>query len=114
MKRLLEIVAIASRVFFYLPTPCRAGNEGSDSKIEELLRKMTLEEKVYQLCADYFGTGAEVFQESGLITEARISEQFGTHGVGFVRNWGPCSFSFKIHLDIRRLYQNKPKLRTYK
>jgi beta-glucosidase len=47
--------------------------------VETLLSEMTLEEKVYQLCAVYFGSGDEIFQDSGVITEKLVSDQLGDH-----------------------------------
>jgi hypothetical protein len=57
----------------------RAENDALDSKVETLLSEMTLEEKVYQLCAVYFGSGDEIFQDSGVITEKLVSDQLGDH-----------------------------------
>jgi beta-glucosidase len=45
---------------------------------------MTLEEKVYQLCAVYFGSGDEIFQDSGVITEKLVADQLGDHNVGSI------------------------------
>ena len=53
-----------------------------DKKVDALLAKMTAEEKVYQLCAVFFGSGNEVLQSGGDVSEKLVSEQLGEHGVG--------------------------------
>lgn len=53
-----------------------------EQRVEDLLGRMTLEEKVYQLCAELLGEGDEIFQSSGSYSMDNIRERFGQHGVG--------------------------------
>lgn len=53
-----------------------------ENRVEDLLSRMTLEEKVYQLCAEFLGEGDEIFRSSGKYSMDNIRERFGTHGVG--------------------------------
>jgi len=55
-----------------------------DKAVEVLLAKMTVEEKVYQLCAAYFEKGDEILEAGGAVTEQKIAAQLGTHGVGSI------------------------------
>lgn len=55
-----------------------------EKKVDALLAKMTLEEKVYQLCAAYFEKGDEILEAGGAVTEQKIAAQLGTHGVGSI------------------------------
>ena len=69
--------------------PCFAANPAIqpddpaiDKKVDALLAKMTIEEKVYQLCAVFFGSGNEVLQSGGEVSEKLAAVQLGEHGVG--------------------------------
>lgn len=55
-----------------------------EKRVEDLLKRMTLEEKVYQLCALRLGEGDEIFKTSGEYSIARIRNEFGEHGVGHI------------------------------
>ena len=55
-----------------------------DQRVEELLDKMTLEEKVYQLCALRLGDGDEIFKSSGEYSIDYIRKSMGKHGVGHI------------------------------
>ena len=48
-----------------------------DQRVEELLDKMTLEEKVYQLCALRLGDGDEIFKSSGEYSIDYIRKSMG-------------------------------------
>lgn len=78
------ITSLAVTVTVACSLNINAATNALDSKVETLLSKMTLEEKVYQLCAVYFGSGDEIFQDSGVITEKLVSDQFGNHNVGSI------------------------------
>ena len=57
---------------------------GINVKVDALLAKMTLEEKVYQLSAAHFGKGTEILVDGGTTSNKAVAEQLGDHGVGFV------------------------------
>lgn len=55
-----------------------------ERRVENLLKQMTIEEKVYQLCALRLGDGDEIFKTSGNYSIDYIQDQMGTHGVGHI------------------------------
>ncbi|UVP11413.1 hypothetical protein NXW52_00410 [Bacteroides ovatus] len=55
-----------------------------EQRVEDLLSRMTLEEKVRQLSALRMGEGDEVFRTSGHYSEDNVRKQFGTHGMGHI------------------------------
>ena len=55
-----------------------------EQRVEDLLKRMTIEEKVYQMCALLIGEGDEIFQSSGNYSIDFIRKEFGTHGIGNV------------------------------
>lgn len=48
-----------------------------EQRLEDLLNRMTLEEKVYQLCALRLGDGDEILKNSGDYSIDYIRQQFG-------------------------------------
>ena len=55
-----------------------------EKRVEDLISKMTLEEKVYQMCALRLGDGDEVFKNSGNYSIDYIRAQMKSHGVGHI------------------------------
>lgn len=55
-----------------------------EERVEDLLGRMTLEEKVYQMSALRLGEGDEIFQTSGEYSMEDIRKQLGRHGVGYL------------------------------
>jgi len=55
-----------------------------NDRVKDLLGRMTLEEKVYQMCALRLGDGDEVFKTSGVYNADYIRKQMKTHGVGHI------------------------------
>lgn len=55
-----------------------------EERVEDLLSRMTLEEKVYQISALRLGEGDEVFQTSGEYSIDDIRKELGKHGVGYL------------------------------
>ena len=55
-----------------------------EKRVQDLLSRMTLEEKVYQMCALRLGDGDEIFKSSGNYSVAYIREQMADHGVGHI------------------------------
>ncbi len=53
-----------------------------EERVEDLIGRMTLEEKLYQMSAIYFGKNAEIFDATGEYSMDEVRKQFGTHGVG--------------------------------
>lgn len=53
-----------------------------DQRVEDLLRQMTLEEKLYQMSSIRLGEGDEIFQSSGEYSMDDIRTKLGSHGVG--------------------------------
>lgn len=56
----------------------------TDTRVNDLLKRMTLEEKVYQLCALRLGDGDEVFKTSGVYSADYVRNQMKQHGVGHI------------------------------
>lgn len=78
MKRLFLVFSAL------LTTYVAAQNLSIDQRVEDLLSKMTLEEKVYQLCALRLGEGDEIFKSSGDYSIEHIRKTMGKHGVGHI------------------------------
>jgi beta-glucosidase len=55
-----------------------------EQRVDDLLKRMTLEEKVYQMCAVRLGEGDEIFKTSGKYDPSFIKEQMGQHGIGHI------------------------------
>ncbi|WP_455643374.1 glycoside hydrolase family 3 N-terminal domain-containing protein [Parabacteroides sp.] len=55
-----------------------------EQRVDDLLKRMTVEEKVYQMCALRLGEGDEIFRTSGEYTIDLIRKEFGEHGIGNV------------------------------
>ena len=55
-----------------------------EERVEDLLSRLTLEEKVYQISALRLGEGDEVFQTSGEYSIDDIRKELGKHGVGYL------------------------------
>lgn len=53
-----------------------------EQRVEDLIGRMTLEEKVYQMSALRLGEGDEIFQSSGDYSMEEVRNKFGKHGVG--------------------------------
>jgi len=53
-----------------------------DKRVTDLLSRMTLEEKVYQMCALRLGEGDEIFKTSGNYSIDNIRKLMATHGIG--------------------------------
>lgn len=53
-----------------------------EQRVDDLLSRMTLEEKVYQMCCEHFGKGFEVFAGDEEFTMDDVRKRFGAHGVG--------------------------------
>ncbi len=56
----------------------------TEERVKDLLERMTVEEKVYQLCAARFGEGDEVFITSGKYSKEFIRKQMSQHGIGHI------------------------------
>ncbi len=59
-------------------------NLSVEERVEDLISRMTIEEKVYQMCALRLGEGDEIFKTSGDYSIDYIREQMSTHGVGHI------------------------------
>ncbi|PTQ93962.1 beta-glucosidase [Mucilaginibacter yixingensis] len=55
-----------------------------EKRVNDLITRMTLEEKVYQMCALRLGDGDEVFKTSGVYSIDYIRQQMKTHGTGHI------------------------------
>lgn len=55
-----------------------------DSRVDDLLSRMTVEEKVFQMCALRLGDGDEIFKTSGDYSIDFIRSQMKDHGVGHI------------------------------
>ena len=55
-----------------------------EERLDDLMKRMTLEEKVYQLCALRIGEGDEIFKTSGEYTPELIRKELGKHGIGHI------------------------------
>ena len=55
-----------------------------EERVQDLLSRMTLEEKLYQMSAIRLGEGDEIFKTSGNYSMKDIRKKFGTHGVGYL------------------------------
>lgn len=66
-----------------------------EKRIEDLIKRMTVEEKVYQLCALRLGEGDEIFQTSGEYSLEHIRKELGKHGIGHVS----CPTTDKVALQ---------------
>ena len=53
-----------------------------EERVEDLLSRMTLEEKLYQMSAILLGEGAEIFESNGTYSLDEVRKKFGSHGVG--------------------------------
>ncbi len=56
----------------------------TNTRVNDLIKRMTLEEKVYQLCALRLGDGDEVFKTSGIYSATYVRNQMKAHGVGHI------------------------------
>ena len=64
--------------------PYQNPNLSIEERVEDLIGRMTLEEKVYQISALRLGEGDEIFQTSGEYSMEDIRKQLGRHGVGYL------------------------------
>lgn len=64
--------------------PYKDPNFSIEQRVDDLLKRMTVEEKVYQMCALRLGEGDEIFQTSGEYTIDLIRKEFGAYGIGNV------------------------------
>lgn len=55
-----------------------------EERVADLLSRMTLEEKVYQMSALRLGEGDEIFQTSGAFTIEKIRQSLSKHGIGYL------------------------------
>lgn len=55
-----------------------------EKRVEDLLSRMTLEEKLYQISSIRLGEGDEIFKTSGEYSMDDIRKKFGAHGVGYL------------------------------
>lgn len=53
-------------------------------RVDDLLRRMSLEEKVYQMCALRLGEGDEIFKTSGEYSADFVRGEMSPHGVGHI------------------------------
>lgn len=62
--------------------PYRNPNLPTEQRVADLLSRMTLEEKVYQMCALMLGEGDEVFKSSGNYSMDLVRKKMDKHGIG--------------------------------
>lgn len=55
-----------------------------EQRLDDLMKRMTVEEKVYQMCALRLGEGDEIFQTSGEYSIDFIRQELKAHGIGNV------------------------------
>lgn len=53
-----------------------------EKRVSDLIGRMSVEEKVYQMCALRLGEGDEIFKSSGVYSIDYVQTQFGSHGIG--------------------------------
>lgn len=88
-------------------------NAPVEKRVEDLLMRMTLEEKVYQMCALRLGEGDEIFKTSGEYSIDRIRNEFGKHGVGHIScptTDKPALQSVKTINEIQRIAVEETRL----
>ena len=79
------LAGLSSPVFVGFRTyAAEQGTLPSSSRVDALMKSMTLEEKVRQICAVYPGEGDEVLLEFGAVSREKMSAAFGTDGAGAV------------------------------
>lgn len=89
MKKILIIaVVLVNAVIVFGQSkeklPYKNSGLSVEKRVADLISRMTLEEKVYQMCALRLGDGDEVFKTSGVYSANYIRSQVKTHGVGHI------------------------------
>lgn len=84
-----------------------------EKRVEDLMSKMTLEEKVYQMCTLRLSDGDEIFKTTGSYSPDYIRSQMKNHGVGNIScpttNMDAVK-SIKTANDIQRIAVNETRL----
>jgi len=84
-----------------------------DKRVKDLISRMTVEEKVYQMCALRLGEGDEIFKTSGNYAIDHIRKQMGTHGIGHLSCPTTDMYalqSVKTANEIQRVAVNETRL----
>lgn len=93
--------------------PYRNPNLPVEERVEDLLSRMTLEEKVYQMSALRLGEGDEIFQTSGEFSMEDIRHRFGRHGVGYLScptTDMPAEKAVKVGNQIQKIAMEETRL----
>lgn len=84
-----------------------------EKRLDDLISRMTIEEKVYQMNALRLGEGDEIFKTSGNYSIGFIREKFGKHGIGNVScptSDMPAEKSIKTINEIQRVAVEETRL----